>query len=71
MTRIDVDELTEKATHAALDVIDGALDRHTKKAVGPCGDKLAYGIHRMIEAALIELAESSDAPEGVEFAYEA
>ena len=66
---IDLDAVTTKAVQAALAVVDEAMAGTTKKTAGPCGDELAYGIHRLIEAAILEHMESDQAPAGVSVAH--
>ncbi len=49
---ISIEDLTTKAVHTVLDMIDEATDRTSKKREGPCGDVLAYKLHETILAAL-------------------
>ena len=53
MTEDQIEDVATKATWAALAVIDKATDNKGKKSEGPLGNSLAFGIHDLIEKALI------------------
>ncbi len=50
------DEITRKAVQAALNVIDESTLGATNKSEGPCGDKLAAELHKVISAALSKVS---------------
>ncbi len=54
MTRINIDDVTREAVKAALAVIDEATDGASKVSACPCGDPLAFKLHKLIEAAITE-----------------
>lgn len=53
MLQSEIDQLTRKATEAALNEIDKAIPGG-KKSSGPLGDKLAYTIHNTISEAIAD-----------------
>ena len=54
MKTINIEDVTTKAVHAALDIIDEAVDKTSRRSPGPCGDELAYVLHETIKTALIK-----------------
>ena len=60
MKTISVEETTRSAVLAALDVIDEATDNTSKKSESPCGDSLAFKLHKLIEQALTEHMKHRD-----------
>lgn len=59
---IDIEELSRKATQAALDVLDNELSNTSKQAAGPCGDDLAFMLDKIIREAIEKHMTSDLAP---------
>lgn len=67
MKKLSIETTTYLATTAALRVIDEATEGTTRLSGSPCGDKLAAGIHKLIEKALREhMAHEDYAPAFIE-----